>query len=54
MTWATISGVLTGILLTLFIGIIIWAWHPRRRKTFNYLANIPLENSLTDQEKQDE
>ncbi len=27
---------------TVFVGIAVWAWHPRRKNTLQQLAHIPL------------
>lgn len=42
-----LSGVITIILMVVFVGIWVWAWRPRHRKTFEELAELPLED-LTD------
>jgi len=39
----TLSGILTGILIVLFSGIVIWAWSSARRKAFDAAARLPLE-----------
>jgi cytochrome c oxidase cbb3-type subunit 4 len=41
-----ISGVITAVLLLLFIGGWIWAWSPRRKADFDAAARLP----LTDEE----
>ena len=40
-----ISGIVTAILLLLFIGGWIWAWSPKRRQEFEAAARLPLENN---------
>ena len=40
-----ISGILTAILLVVFIGLWAWAWSHRRRRDFSEAANLPLEES---------
>jgi cytochrome c oxidase cbb3-type subunit IV len=37
-------GIMTAVLLVLFIGIWIWAWLPGRRKSFEEAAKLPLED----------
>lgn len=38
-----ISGIVTAILLIVFIGTWIWAWHPSRKASFNEAARLPLQ-----------
>ncbi len=38
-----ISGIITAILLTVFIGAWVWAWRPARKSAFNAAAQLPLE-----------
>jgi cytochrome c oxidase cbb3-type subunit 4 len=38
-----ISGVITSILLVLFIAGWLWAWSPRRKGEFDAAAQLPLE-----------
>src|SRR5690606_22376133 len=40
---AVISGIVTAVLLVLFIGGWIWAWSPARRTEFEQAAQLPLE-----------
>jgi cytochrome c oxidase cbb3-type subunit 4 len=40
---STLRGILTGILIVLFSGIVIWAWSAARRPTFDAAARLPLE-----------
>lgn len=39
-----VNGVMTGVLLVLFIGIWVWAWSGRNRKNFDEMANLPLQD----------
>lgn len=39
-----ISGIVTAVLLVLFIGGWIWAWSPARRSEFDDAARLPLED----------
>lgn len=41
---ATISGIMTALLLILFIGIWIWSWSSRRQAAFDRMASLPLED----------
>jgi cbb3-type cytochrome oxidase subunit 3 len=38
-----LRGVMTLILLALFIGVVVWAWSGRRKKTFDAMARLALE-----------
>ncbi len=38
-----ISGIVTAVLLVMFIGGWIWAWSPARRTEFDDAARMPLE-----------
>jgi len=49
-----ISGIVTAVLLVLFIGGWIWAWSPRRRREFEEAARLPLEEDNVDQGTQGE
>lgn len=40
----TLSGLMTGLLLILFIGICIWSWSGKRKESFERMARLPLEN----------
>jgi cytochrome c oxidase cbb3-type subunit IV len=39
-----ISGIVTALLLVVFIGAWIWAWRPARRPDFEAAAQLPLED----------
>ena len=45
-----LSGIITAILLVLFIAGWMWAWSPRRKRDFDAAAQLPLD----DQEPVDE
>lgn len=38
-----ISGVVTAVLIALFVGGWIWAWSPKRKREFEDAARLPLE-----------
>jgi len=40
-----ISGIVTVVLLVLFLGGWIWAWSPRRKNEFEAAARLPLDES---------
>ena len=37
-----IAGIVTGLLLVLFVGGWIWAWSPKRKQAFDEAARLPL------------
>ncbi|KAF1717210.1 cbb3-type cytochrome oxidase subunit 3 [Pseudoxanthomonas wuyuanensis] len=39
-----VSGIVTAVLLALFIGGWIWAWSPRRKREFEDAARLPLSD----------
>ena len=38
-----ISGIVTSLLLALFVGGWIWAWSPKRKREFDAAARLPLD-----------
>ena len=44
MTMDTFRGIVTAVLLVLFIALIAWAWSKRRRADFEAAARLPLED----------
>ena len=44
MDIGTLRGVLTAILLVLFLGIVFWAWSRKRRSEFDEAAQLPLDD----------
>ncbi len=49
MNAGVLSGVVTGVLLVLFLGGWAWAWSGRRREDFEAAARLPLSNDLPEQ-----
>jgi cytochrome c oxidase cbb3-type subunit 4 len=43
MTSGTLSGIVTAILIVLFVGVWVWAYSARRRPRFDEAARLPLE-----------
>lgn len=41
--YGTLSGVLTAVLILLFVGLVVWAWSGKRRASFDATARLPLE-----------
>jgi cytochrome c oxidase cbb3-type subunit 4 len=47
-----LSGIITGFLLLLFIGICIWTFSPRRKRDFDAASRLPLDDDgIEDEEK---
>jgi cytochrome c oxidase cbb3-type subunit 4 len=44
MDIGTFHGLLTAILMTLFVALVIWAYSRSRRKDFTRAAELPLED----------
>lgn len=42
--WGHVTGVLIVLMMATFIGIWIWAWLPHHRRTFSWLARLPMED----------
>lgn len=40
-----VSGIVTALLLVVFLGGWAWAWSPRRRKDFEEAARLPLDDA---------
>jgi cytochrome c oxidase cbb3-type subunit 4 len=47
MDSGTIFGLLTLLLMLLFVGIVIFAWSARRRETYDSAAHAPLEDEVS-------
>lgn len=43
-------GIVTGVLLGMFIWLCIWAWSKRRKASFDAAARLPLEDEPQDKE----
>lgn len=43
-----VSGIVTVVLLALFLAGWIWAWSPRRKRDFDEAANLPLNDDEED------
>ena len=37
-------GIMTGVLLALFVWLVFWAWSKARKPDFDEAARLPLEN----------
>lgn len=41
-----ISGIVTTLLLLLFVGLWLWAWQPRLRNTFEATARLAIDEDI--------
>ena len=48
MDQATLSGLVIVVLMTVFVGIVIWAWSKKRTQDFSEAAQLPLEEDRGD------
>lgn len=39
-----VSGLMTLMLIIVFLGIVVWAYSKRNKETFETMANLPLED----------
>ena len=39
-----LSGIMTALLMVIFLGIVIWAYSSRRKRDFEEAARLPLED----------
>ncbi len=46
MDYGTIHSVWTVLMVITFIGIVVWAWSGKQRKTFEEAARMPLEDDI--------
>jgi len=44
MSYGTLSGIVTAVLIVLFIGVWRWAYSKRRKSSFDAAARLPLED----------
>ena len=51
-----INGLMTALLLIIFIGIVLWAYSKKNKNTFNELSQMALDESdrVKTEEKKDE
>lgn len=43
----------TLVLLVLFVGIVVWAWSPRRKQRFDEAARLPLDDDQQEVKRND-
>jgi len=42
--WGHVAGVFIVLMMLAFIGIWIWAWLPRHKRSFGELARLPMQD----------
>ena len=50
MDYSLFSGVMTVVMLVVFVGIMVWAWSGKRRAAFDAAARVPLEDDAEQNE----
>lgn len=53
MDSGTLNGVITLILLVVFVGIVIWAYSGKRRKDFDAASRLPFDAEKQARERSD-
>jgi cytochrome c oxidase cbb3-type subunit 4 len=46
-----LSGIVTAVLLVLFLAGWAWAWSPRRKADFDAASQLPFENKETEDDR---
>ena len=46
VSMGTFRGIITAVLLGLFVWLVVWAWSKGRRPAFDAAARIPLEEDV--------
>ncbi|HZX77101.1 cbb3-type cytochrome c oxidase subunit 3 [Lysobacter sp.] len=46
-----LSGIVTTLLLVLFVGGWVWAWSPKRKKEFDSAARLPLDEEYKETQR---
>lgn len=44
MDLALVHSIWTVLLMAIFVGIVVWAWSGRRKRSFDAAARLPLED----------
>ncbi|OWT57516.1 cbb3-type cytochrome oxidase subunit 3 [Candidimonas nitroreducens] len=47
--WGHFVGIFILLMMALFIGIWIWAWHSGHRPVFNRMAQLPMQDRASDE-----
>ncbi|WP_406667820.1 cbb3-type cytochrome oxidase subunit 3 [Gallaecimonas sp. GXIMD1310] len=54
MEYGTFRGVVTLVILVLFIGIVVWAYSSRRKKQFDEAANLVFDDDDTSEKSKNQ
>lgn len=47
----TFSGVMTGILIVVFLGIVFWAYSKHNKAAFDEMANMPMNDNAPEKKE---
>ena len=47
--WGHLAGIVTLVVMLVFIGIWVWAWRPYHKRKFDALAKLPMEDRVDEQ-----
>ena len=50
LSMGTFRGIVTAVLLGLFVWLVVWAWSKARRPAFDAAARMPLEDDVASTE----
>lgn len=50
----TFNGIMTGILIVLFLGICVWAWSSKNKDKFDRMARLPLDEFPAEEENKND
>lgn len=42
--WGNVAGIITVVLLVVFVGIWFWAWRAQHKRVFDRMARMPMED----------
>ncbi|MBD1389613.1 cbb3-type cytochrome c oxidase subunit 3 [Neiella sp. HB171785] len=51
MSYGDFQGIITLVLMVIFIGIVLWAYSSRRKKAFDEAANLVFADEQTEQKQ---
>lgn len=54
MEYGTFRGVVTLVILVLFVGIVVWAYSSRRKKQFDEAANLVFDDDETSEKSKNQ
>lgn len=54
MEYGTFRGIVTLVILVLFVGIVVWAYSSRRKKQFDEAANLVFDDDETSEKSKNQ